>query len=136
MTTTKNNDDFEFDEEKDVIPSNWIKFEKVGDRFAGTLISVRTAKNSLNGEDQQVYELLKKDGSIWNLGGKPGIDAQMRNIKIGQIIGFYFAEERKPSKPGYNPTKIIKVLTKGEMNEEWLAENTGGSSKELEEVFD
>ena len=126
------NNDFEFNPEEDIVPSNWFKFEKVGDQLAGTLISRRIAKNQLTDKDQTIYEIFNKDGDVWNVGGKEGIDAQMRNIKIGQIIAFYFAEEKPAKQKGYYPTKIIKVLTKGKINEEWLAQKKVEDEKQEE----
>lgn len=116
------NNDFEFDKDKDAIPSNFFKFEKVGDEIAGTLINRRKSMNALTDKEQTIYEIMDKDGNFWNVGGKDAIDQQMRNVKIGQIIALWFSEERQSKQKGYHPTKVIKVLTKGKMNDEWIAQ--------------
>ena len=109
--------------EKNKVTGNWMKFEKVGDRIKGTLVSTRNVINSLSGNNQTIYELLTEDGEYWNIGGKPGIDAQMKRVKLGQIVGFEFVEERKSTRPGYNATKIIQVYANPNVvNEEWLKE--------------
>lgn len=122
--------DFEFDKDKDGVPSNWFKFEKVGDELVGTLISKHSCLNQLTDKDQIIYEIMDKNGDCWNVGGKAGIDAQMKNIKIGQIISLWFKEEKPSQKKGYHPTKIIKVLTKGTMNDEWIAQKKAESEEQ------
>ena len=126
------------------VKAGWIKFGKVGDWIRGTLADVREMDSQMKpGEKVKVYEFVaqggafhyfKKEsgaivvdpeptildtGSIWIVGGKPGIDDKMRNVKIGQIFGMRFQEE-KPNKknPSYNPTKVIKVLV-GEMDKDY-----------------
>ena len=46
------------------------------------------------------------------------IDNQMRNIKIGQVVGFKFTDEKPSQKKGFNALKIIKVYA-GEMDPEF-----------------
>jgi len=57
-------------------------------------------------------------GSIWIIGGKAGIDAQMRNVKIGQTFGMRFSEERPSKNKTFSPSKVIKVLV-GPMDEHY-----------------
>ena len=128
------NDDF-FSEANEV-RNNWWKTEKVGDRIRGTLIAVREQLNTLSNAMQKVYELRLPDGTYWNVGGKVGIDAQMRNVKVGQVVGFLFKETKPATKKGFNDLKIIKVYA-GEMDEAFLAEKAkteGGSDIATEAI--
>jgi len=103
------------------VSGNWWKQEKPGDEIEGTYVGKREVMNQLRGENQLIYELKTKDGEFWNVGGKPAVDSQMRHIKVGQIIGFKFIEERPSKKPGMNAAKIIQVFANPSVvDEEWL----------------
>lgn len=116
------------------VKSQWVKWGAVGDWCRGTLTDVRDVDNQLpgkQGEKSKVYEFIAAGGSFhelderknpvaeatvlekgtfWTIGGKAGIDNQMRNVKIGQVFGMRFAEEKPSKTKGFNPTKVIKVL--------------------------
>lgn len=110
-----------FDNEDNKVKSNWFQKKKVGDKIEGTLVSKRVVMNQLSGKEQNVYELKLANGEFWNVGGSIGIDAQIRNVKLGQIVGFEFVEERAAKKPGLNPTKVVKVWANPKLvDEEWL----------------
>jgi len=122
----------------------WVKWGKVGDNIEGTLVDVREVNSQLPGKEGQrtkVYEVKadlgsfheldnKKNpitppvqltpGEIYLVGGRQGIDLQMRRIKIGQKVRVVFAEEKESKKKGFNALKIIKIQTNGQMDEEWL----------------
>jgi hypothetical protein len=126
------------------VKSSWIKWGKVGDNVEGTLIDVREVDSQLPGKEGtkvKVYELKCDRGSfheldnkknpvepaltieaneIYLVGGRQGIDTQMRRIKIGQKVRMLFAEEKEAKKKGFNALKIVKVLTNGAMDEGWL----------------
>lgn len=105
------------------VKANWFKFEKVGDRIEGTLIARREMMNQLRGEMQMIYEIMLENGEVWNVGSKKAIDIQMRRVREGQIVGFEFVEERKPSKPGLNKIKVVQVYANpAVVNEKWLKE--------------
>jgi len=91
------------------ITGNWVKFTVVGDKCEGTLLEVRQAINKLSGLNQNIYELKSPEGDILLVGGKPAIDAQMKHVKLGQIVGLEFIREDAPKVTGHNPTKIIQV---------------------------
>ena len=148
-----------FDESNEV-KSNWAKFSvPQEDKIFGTLIAKRQVKSNLPGKEGEmvmVYDL-KADygtfhalddkkrvieepitveaGTFWSVGGKPMIDRQMQNIKLGQKIGFKFIEEVPSKQKGFNPTKVIKVFAPSNpanpdiawMDEEWLEANKGES---------
>ena len=122
--------------EKNEVPSNWMAWNEIGDKIQGTLVSKRVVYNQLQEKDQTVYEILTADGEYWNVGGKPAIDAQMRNVKQGQIVGFKFVETRESKKKGFNPTKVIKVYA-GPMNDDWLGQQQGDeiTMDEIDEKF-
>ena len=104
------------------VKSNWFKFENVGDKIQGTLVSKRKIINQLRGgEEQMVYELKTEGGEYWNVGSKEAIDIQMRHVRLGQIVGFEFIGERKNPKPGMNAAKLIQVYeNENVVDEEWL----------------
>ncbi len=122
--------------EENRVKSNWWQTKKVGDKIQGTFIGKRQIPNQLSGTDQWVYELLLEDGDVWNVGGKPAIDIQMRHVKVGQIVEFRFIEERPATKAGMSATKIIGVYQDPNVvNEKWLQEQeqmTMGEKSEKE----
>ena len=120
---------------------------KPGDHVKGTLIAKYQRDNDISGkvEKQNIYEVrvlsgeyhalevdengnrvpskdLTKfnEGDVCNVGGKPAIDAQMRNVKVGQIIGLKFVESVPNKDPKKYPTKVVKLYTEGRMDEEFL----------------
>lgn len=122
-----------FDEENKVTSQFWA-YKKIGDKIKGTYISKRTQLNQLSGKDQIIYEIMTDDYDFWNIGGKPGIDMQMKRVKFGQIIGFEFTEERKSKTPGLHPTKVVQVFARPDIvNEEWLKEQEEAKAAAPEE---
>lgn len=123
------------------------------DKIMGTLISKRQMKSTIPGKEGElvwVYELkadsgsfhdidvkkkviepavIVKAGEIWSVGGKTGIDTQMRNIKIGQKVGFKFMDEKPSKTKGFAPAKNIRVYApkgddgQAQMDAEWLEAN-------------
>ncbi len=132
--TNINNDPFAGMQE---VPSNWVKWGKVGDWIKGTFTSKREVESTMpgkEGEKQTIYEIFTDSGSFhnidenkkvadeptiiskgsyWNIGGKIGIEAQMRNVKPGTIIAMRFTEEIPSKTRGFNPTKKVQVLVGG-----------------------
>lgn len=143
-----------WDNDNNQVKSNWVKFYvPMEDKVFGTLIAKRTIKSQLpgkEGEDAMVYELKADMGSfhevdaskkvipepvvitpgeIWNVGGKNTIDAQMRNVRIGQKVGFKFIDEKPSKTKGFAPAKNIKIYAPKnddgtpQMDEEWLEQH-------------
>jgi hypothetical protein len=131
--------------EDNEVKSSFISWGKTGDYFVGTFIGKRVVPNTLSEKNptQTVYEFKMKEGTfhtlddkknpvepavvinkgdIYNVGGKAAIDAQMRNVKHATIVGMKFIEEKPPKTKGYNPTKVIKVYTAGEFDQEYIEE--------------
>lgn len=142
----------DFDEANEVT-SNFVSFNvPLEDKVMGTLIAVREVKSTLPskaGKMEKVYDLKADYGSfhkldkkkklieepvvvnageIWSV-SKESLDSSMRNVKLGQKVGFKFIEEKEAKQAGFNPAKIIKVFTPKDergaykMDKEWLAEN-------------
>lgn len=119
--------------DNNAVKGNWWKPKEIGDQIEGTLIGKRTVPNSLTGGEQFVYDIRVKDnvvsegkslpgnGEVWAVFGKALIDAQMRYINLGQIIGFKFTEKIPAKRPGMNDTHKIQVYADANMvDEEWL----------------
>lgn len=120
-----------FDNEKNKIKSKWWQKNKIGDKIEGTLVDKRIQQNQLSGKDQSIYELKLSNGEYWNVGGSIAIDAQMRQVKLGQIVGFEFIEERPSKKSGLNPTKVIQVWADPKIvDEEWIRERETMSTQD------
>lgn len=131
------------------VKNSWVKFNKIGDYIAGTLIAVREIKSQLPNQEGQmtkVFEIKADEGEfhdlddkkqvieaaiavnaeeIWNLGGgskeKPSmLDAQFRNIKLGQKVKVEYVDDKPAKQKGFNPMKVKKVYTNGKMDEVWL----------------
>lgn len=98
------------------VASNWMKFEKVGDRIKGTLVGKRFQEGQEGFSDQQVYEIKKEDGTTWNVGisvKKAGTVQRLNNCKMGEIVGVMFESEGEPAKKGFHPAKNLKVFNFG-----------------------
>jgi len=159
---SKENDIFNEDNE---VKSNFMSWGKPGNYVLGTLSSKRRVENQLSDkkEMQTIYEIkakegvfnsleqdengnyvpvkestVIKDGEFYSIGGKKGIDAQMRNVKIGQVVGIKFKEIIPAKEKGRYPTKLIKIFTTGTMDNDFLAgmEEEVGDDEKAEEAFD
>lgn len=123
-----------------------VKFGRVGDWFKGTVVdNTREIENKLSAkrEMQTIYEFKGLGGVFHNIVDKvvsaeetaikPGefysffakglVKAQLKNAKLGQIIGLRFREERKATQPGFNDTKIIEVWL-GDMDPDYSGETS------------
>jgi hypothetical protein len=125
-----------------------IKFGKVGNWFKGTLTdNTRQIKNNLSKEKEMqtvfvfkaqggsLNNIIKKQvvqevtnivpGEFWSfITGKPALIQQLKQAKIGQVVGLRFAEIKEATQPGYDDTKIIKVLLGG-MDDTYQGETQG-----------
>lgn len=124
-----------------------IKFGKPGDWFRGTVVrNDRRIANKLSakGEMQTIYEFKALGGKFhdivdkvvqpevtevvvgefYSFFAKGFVEAELKKAKIGQIIGLSFTEERAATQPGFNKTKIIKVLM-GDMDPDYKGETAG-----------
>ena len=117
-----------FDNPDNRMSNKSFKWEKIGDKLEGTLVGKRSViiqDNNDNNVEKLIYEIKTPDGEFWNVWDKPSIRTQMERVKLGQIIGFEFVEER-PNKrnPGLNKAKIIQVWSNAKIvDEEWIKEH-------------
>lgn len=111
-------------DEKNKVKSNYFAFKNIGDKIEGTLVGKRVTNNTLKpGTEQNVYELKKEDNTYIDVYGKPGIDMQMKHIKLGQIIGFEFVKAIPPKQPGFNATHVIQIYADPALiDEKWMME--------------
>lgn len=130
---------------KNQVKATTLKFGKIGDWFKGTLTDdTRVAPNRLNPDkgDQRVYQFKAKGGSFhginnkvvdaepteckegefWQVYAGKVMQSQLRNAKIGQIVGFRFDSEKAPTQPGHSPTKVINVYL-GAMDPDYQGES-------------
>lgn len=124
-----------WDSESNEVVSNWMKFNvPLEDKVLGTLIGKRTMKSTIPGAEGKlvnIYEMkvgevctfhvlddkkkvvdepiVLDEGAFVSIGGTAVIDRQMQNIKVGQIIGLKFIEEKASKTKGFAPAKIVKV---------------------------
>lgn len=116
---------YEFTDE-DKVSGSWIKWDEVGTKVQGTLIGRRQKPDTYDPTKMQwIYELLTEDDEIVIVGGKPGIDMQMKHVRLGQIVELRYEGEKPAKQQGHNPTKLIQVYTsKDAMDKEWLEQNS------------
>ena len=124
-----------FDDQNNKMSNKSFKWEKIGDKLEGTLVGKRSViiqDNNGNNVEKLIYEIKTPDGEFWNVWDKPSIRTQMERVKLGQIIGFEFVEERPNKKnPGLNKAKIIQVWSNAKMvDEEWIKEHQEESADE------
>lgn len=122
-----------------------LAWGKVGDWFKGTLTdNTRQLVNNLSPrkEMQTVFEFKAHGGSFHNIvdkvvdensteikkgdfwsmiTSKPALLAQLKGVKIGQVVGLRFKESKPSKTKGFDPAKIITVMI-GEMDPEYQGE--------------
>jgi len=95
--------------------SNWFKFDNVGDKVAGKLVSVSEKEASGQFPAQRVYTIEQGDGLTVNVGislKKDYVNSRASQARIGDILGFKFVKEIPPKTKGLNPAKSIEVYVK------------------------
>lgn len=121
-----------FDQAKEKVMPQWMKFVNSGDSVQGTYMGKITGQKDNYGNEQIVYQLLQEDGSVMNVGfglNKKFLNTDMESVKFGQIIGFRYkgTVEVKDKRSG----KIVSVKDFSLhqdpkiVNEVWLKENAG-----------
>lgn len=122
-------------DEANISKSSWFKFSNEGDYIHGTLTNKKTVKsNYAPSGESPAYDILVKDGISGGVkvnegvtvsvgGDRKAIEAGLSTAKLGQIVGIKFMNKVPSKTKGYTDAKIIKVFTKGEMNQEWLDSN-------------
>jgi len=131
----KDKDDIFTDENE--VKSNFWQLKKVGDEVQGVLVDKRISQNTLKNPPvrQTIYTLLQDDETPICIGGRGNQDPQvimgLEQCKMGQYVGLKYVEERKSTKPGMNPTKIVRVYTNGTMKEDVLNKFKGISEEDV-----
>jgi len=138
-----------FDEGNEVkVEYKTIKFGKVGDFIKGTLTgNTKQMVNNLSPkkEMQTVFEIkvaagslhlihnrkvdaeptIPQPGEFWSyITGKPVMLDMLKTIKIGQIVGLKFTEEKPSKNSSFGDAKIIKVYP-GAMDDTYQGESAG-----------
>jgi hypothetical protein len=101
--------------EENEVESNWFSFDEVGDTVKGILKEKDYQEGDGDYPDQHVYRLETEEGDLVNVGistKKSGTVQRAEQAALGDAMAFEFAEEKEPSKKGYNPYKLIKVYVK------------------------
>lgn len=105
---TQNYDDiFEKGNSSDL--GDFFKFQKVGDKIAGTYIDLMEGIDGY-GNDQYIV-VLENNGTRHRVSVRKShvvLADRLKAVKFGQIIGFLFEEERD-SKMGAQKSKIINI---------------------------
>lgn len=108
----------------EVMSGSFFKFENLGDETQGTYIAVKEGPGYMGVGTQLQYWIKSKDG-IQIIGGKPSIDRQMADIRLGQIVGFRYVKDI-PSKKGGKDFHQIDVYARPDIrDEEWLRTHRG-----------
>lgn len=97
-------------------------FKEVGDKIQGTYVDVREGRDTF-GNDQYIYAL-KKGGEVWNVGVRKTntfLNEKMRNIKLGQVVGFEYQSDRESKKSPTGKAKNIVIWASPDaVDHEWL----------------
>ena len=131
----KDKDDIFSDENE--VKANYWKLEKVGDEVRGVLVDKRIVQNTLRtpAVRQTIYTLIQDDETPICIGGRGGQDPQviagLEQCKMGQYVGLKYVEEKKNSKPGLHPAKIVRVYTNGTMKQDVLDKYKGVSEADV-----
>ena len=74
--------------------------------------------------------IVLNENEICSVGGKNAIDVQMRNVKVGQKVGFKFIDTQASKTKGFAPAKNIRVYAPKNddgspmMDEAWIEQNS------------
>lgn len=103
----------------------FFAFKKIGDAIQGTYIGKRDMMSQMYGVMQTIYILSDINGKIWNVAFNKEratiTHERMSGIRLGQIVGFKFEDEKAATKAGYKPTKIIRIYADPKyVNQAWL----------------
>lgn len=109
-------------DEKNKVTGAFFQFKAINDQVGGTLVDRRQVPDKMNpGKQQWIYELKGPNGEIILIGGKTGIDMQMKNIRLGQVIGMKYLRDKPNINPSLRAAKIIQVYADPNVvDEEWL----------------
>ena len=98
--------------EDNVAESNWFKFEKVGDRIAGVLVTVEDNEGKGEYGPQRVFHLRQSDGQIIKVGismSKDYVISRANTARMGDVLGFEYKKEVPSLKFKGKMAKSIEV---------------------------
>lgn len=101
--------------DENIPESNWMKFEKVGDKVAGVLVEVKDRPGKDNFPPQRVFVLKQADGTLMNVGislNRDYVIGRANAAKLGDLLGFQFIKEVPSATKGFSPAKSIEVYIK------------------------
>lgn len=102
----------------------FFKFKAVGDAVQGTYVDKSEGTDSF-GNDQIIYVIKDSDSKTWNVAFRKDaafVNERMAGIRLGQIVGFRFDEERDSKKMPGKKAKIIRIYADAKfVDNEWLA---------------
>ena len=133
----------------------YFKVETIGDFCRGYLVKKRTQKNDLKvneevyqrvytievpeGESYKAYtkegQVTVNGGELMDVYGRATVDSDGKsvsiivgidNVALGELVGFKYTEQRKPSKPGFNGAKIVTGYRSHTVREDILKKYTEG----------
>ena len=127
-------------DDKNVVSSNFFKFENVGDAVEGVYVDRKITPNRLRpGTDQCIYTLLQKNGTPINVGGRgqqnPAVLPGMEALSFGAVCGIKYMEDME-SKNGLNPAKIIRVFSEGQRDESALSKYQARNAVSASDTLD
>ena len=120
-----------FDVTKEKTVPAWAKFKVDGDSVQGTYVGKIVGMIDGYGNEQIVYQLLQNNGEIINVGfglNKKMLNADMQQVKFGQIIGFKFKGMKEIKDKFGKPAKVKDFAFHQDpkiVDEKWLKENAG-----------
>lgn len=101
--------------DENIPESNWFKFEKVGDKVAGTLVEVKDRPAKPPFGASRAFTLKQADGNLVNVSfelKKDYVIGRANSAKLGDILGFQFVKEVPSQTKGFAPAKSIEVYVK------------------------
>ena len=122
-------------DESNKITGSFFTFKKIGDEMEGTFVDKRQVPDKLNaGQMQWIYEFKGADGAIILVGGKKGIDMQMKNVRLGQVVGMRYERDIPNPNKAMKPTHVIQVYANPNLvDKDWLDNREAqGTQNEIE----
>src|SRR3990167_2313012 len=87
-----------------------VKWEKVGQQVKGQVVSIDKQVNMKTGAKELVFTILQEDKSRVRVWERLSYRDNMKQVVVGQHIGFVFTEEKPAKDPGNHPYKVIKLF--------------------------
>lgn len=118
-----------FEAAKEKTIPQWMKFVNPGDSIQGTYIGQIVGQIDGYGNEQIIYQILKEDGTVVNVGfglNKKFLHKDMKDAKFGEILGFKYKDTITVKDKFGKPVKVKDYALYRDpkiVNEKWLKEN-------------